>query len=420
MLLDLQGGGLEYAYRFVTSLLLGLLLGLDRERNPAALAGLRTFAIVAVLGTLTAMLGDRLGSPWLLVAGFLSVGAMIVAVYVSRGVSQPDPGTTTIAALLLCYGLGAIVWFDYTELAIMLAITVTILLHFKAELRGFANTLTRHDILSILQFSVLSFIILPILPNQGFGPYKALNPYHIWLMVVLISGVSLSGYLALKLFGQRYGAPLLGFFGGLVSSTATTVIYSRHARNYVDLMPLAVMVILAANLVVMAKLGVLTAVVAPAVLHAFLPVVFTGLAVGIVITWLMRRHMQMPESLPAPEVENPTEIKTALSFGLIYAVVLVVSAWLSDYVGPWGMYAVALVSGLTDVDAITLSSLQLFKQGNISEQVAVTAITLAVISNLFFKAGIMLSLGGVALAKRCLPAFASVALGLLAGLVLWL
>lgn len=417
---DLQGGGLEYAYRFVISLAIGLLLGLDRERNPAALAGLRTFAIVSLLGTLAAMLAEHIQSPWLLVSGFLAVGGMIVAVYVSRGAANPDPGTTTIAALLVSYVLGALVWFQFDQLAIMLAITVTILLHFKAELRGMAQRLSRHDILSILQFAVLSFIILPVLPNRGFGPYAALNPHHIWLMVVLIAGVSLSGYLALKLFSQRYGAPLMGFFGGLVSSTATTVIYSRHSRSYADLLPLAVMVILAANLVVMVKLGMLTAVVAPAVLHVFLPVMFTGLFVGVLITWLLRRHMQMPDSLPVPEVKNPTEIKTALGFGLVYAVVLTVSAWLSDYVGNWGMYAVALVSGLTDVDAITLSSLHLFKQGKIAEDVAVTAITLAVIANLFFKAGIMLSLGGKVLARKCLPAFVGVAGGLLAGLALWL
>ncbi len=420
MVIELQGGGLEYAYRFATSLALGLLLGLDRERNPAALAGLRTFAIVAVLGTVSAFLSQQVGSPWLLVAGFISVAAMIVSMYVSRGSGTDDPGTTTIAALLFCYTLGAMVWFDYTTLAIMLAIAVTVLLHFKAELRGFAERLTRHDVLSILQFAVLSFMVLPVLPNQGFGPYNALNPHHIWLMVVLISGVSLSGYLALKLFGQRYGAQLLGFFGGLVSSTATTVIYSRHAKNYTELLSLSIMVILAANLVVMVKLGVLTAVVAPAVLRMFLPVMLTGLTVGWLITWYMHRHLQTPGNLPVPAVENPTEVKTAISFSLIYAIVLTVSAWLADHVGPMGMYAVALVSGLTDVDAITLSSLRMFHQGAIDEHVAVIAITLAVIANLFFKAGIMLVLGGSVLARKCLPAFLAVMLGLLAGLWLWL
>ena len=226
-----EGTGLEQLMNFLTSLGIGLLIGLERERSPAAKAGLRTFALVAMFGTLAAFVSDRAASPWLLGAGLLAVGAMIIAAYLQHKPDDGDPGTTTVAALLTCYGLGALVWFGFSTIAVMVAIVTTILLYFKAELHGITRSLTRRDLVSMLQFAVLSFIVLPILPDRNFGPYGALNPYQVWLMVVLISGVSLAGYLALRAIGERHGAPLLGLFGGLVSSTATTLVYARNGRD---------------------------------------------------------------------------------------------------------------------------------------------------------------------------------------------
>ena len=220
----LQGNGIEALPQFLTSLAIGLLIGLERERNPSAKAGLRTFALVALFGTLAAMLSSKTGSAWLLVAGLCIIGVMIIAAYFNSPSEEQDPGTTTVAALLLCYTLGALVWYGQSRLAIMLAVTTTTLLYFKPELRGMTQRLTRRDLVSILQFLVLTFIILPILPNQNYGPYGAFNPYQAWMMVVLISGLSLAGYVALHwTTDHRYGAPLLGFLGGLVSSTATTL-----------------------------------------------------------------------------------------------------------------------------------------------------------------------------------------------------
>lgn len=411
----LQGGGLEYLWSFVTSGAIGLLIGLERERSPAARAGLRTFAIVALLGTLSAMLSARTASPWPLVAGFLAVALLIVVAYLGKGAAS-DPGTTTEAALLLCYGLGAAVWFGYATLAVMLAIVATVLLYFKPELHGFTQKLERHDLLSILQFGVLTFVVLPILPDRGFGPGGALNPHNIWLMVVLISGISLAGYVALRAVGRRYGAPLLGLLGGVVSSTATTLVYARHGKSYEAMGRLAVSVILLANLVVLVRLAILGLVVAPEVLPRLLPVLGSGLALGLAATALGWRSVAQREELPVPQTKNPTELKTSLFFGLLYAGVLFLIAWLSGEIGDKGVYGVALVSGLTDVDAITLSSLRLFNLGTLHADQAVTAIILALCSNLVFKAGLVLAVGGPVMARRCLPGF----LGVGIGAALWL
>ena len=243
---------------FVTSLAIGLLIGLERERSPYAKAGLRTFALVSLFGTITAMLSEKANMPWLMVAGLAAVAILIVSAYFGSANQQVgDPGTTTEAALLVCFGLGALVWYGNETLAIMLAITTTILLYFKPELHGWSQRLTRRDLVSILQFAVLTFIVLPILPDENFGPYDALNPHQIWIMVVLISGISLAGYMALRLLGQRYGTILLGLLGGLVSSTATTLVYAKHSKVEPSMSPLAVSVILLANLMVMARLAVL-------------------------------------------------------------------------------------------------------------------------------------------------------------------
>ena len=160
------------------------------------------------------------------------------------------------------------IWHGYSTLAVMLAIVTTMLLYFKSELRGVTQNLSRRDLTSMLQFAVLFLIILPILPDGNFGPYDALNRRQVWLMVVLISGVSLAGYVALRFAGQRYGVALLGVFGGLASSTATTLAYARHIKGNEGFSRLAVVVILLVNLVVLVRLSIVSAVVSPAILPA--------------------------------------------------------------------------------------------------------------------------------------------------------
>ena len=400
--------------RYVVALAIGLLMGLERERNPAAKAGLRTFALTALLAVLTAHLATVLGEPWLIAAGMLLVGAMMIAAYMhTPAQADGDPGTTTVAALLLCYGLGVLVWQNEIQLAVMLGIAATMLLYFKPELSGISQKLSRRDLLSVLQFSVLALIILPLLPNRNYGPYGALNPYQIWWMVVLIAGVGLAGYAALRLVGQQRGSVMLGLLGGLVSSTATTLSFSRHARANRALIPTAVTVIMLANLVVLARLGVLAAVLAPAVLPQLLPVLLGGLVVGGLGAAYGVRKLRPQGDPPALEMSNPTELRTALGFGLMYGIVLLAAAWLSDWLGTSGLYGVALVSGLTDVDAITLSSLRLHNLDKLSAAVVVNVITLALLANLGFKSILALSIGGWEMARHAVAGMGTVGLGLI-------
>lgn len=413
----LPGNGIEALPQFLTSLSIGLLIGLERERNPSAKAGLRTFTLVALFGTLVAMLSSQSDSAWLIGAGLLAVAAMIISVYINTPTENNDPGTTTVAALLVCYALGALVWYEQSTLAIMLAIATTTLLYFKPELQGISQRLTRRDLVSILQFSVLSFVILPILPDKTYGPYNAFNPHHAWMMVVLISGLSLAGYVALHWTGHRYGAPLLGFFGGLVSSTATTMVYARHSKTSESMIRLSAVVILIASQVVLIRLAVVSAVVSPGVIGKLLPPMGLGLMFGLVFTLLGWRRLQTSTDLPMPQTGNPTEIHAALGFGLLYVIVLLCSAWLTDIAGSSGLYIVAMVSGLTDVDAITLSSLRLFSLDKLSGDQAVSAIAIAFISNMVFKFGMLFFIGGKVLAKHVAGGFSAMAAGVVIGLL---
>lgn len=403
---------------FATALGIGLLIGLERERRPDSAAGLRTFALVAMLGCLFALLGEKSGGPWLLVAGLLVISGSMIASNFSAQQEEQYRGFTSEAAIIVTYGLGAAVWFGYATLAVMLAITTTVLLYFKAELRQFSERTTPKDINSILQFAVLSLVILPILPSADFGPYNAINPRQVWWMVVLISGLALSGYLALRIIGARHGAALLGIFGGLASSTATTMMFSRHARDHGHLIRMSAIVILIANVMVMLRLGLVSGVVAPGLVTPIATVFACGIVPGIAVALYGWKILNAGGELPMPEVKNPTELRTAISFGLLYAMVLLASAWLQDIAGNSGLYIVALASGLTDADASVLSTLRMFNLEKISSGEAVIAVTLALMANLVFKIGLVISIGGGKLARHALPGLVAIGCGMAGGLLL--
>lgn len=403
---------------FATALGIGLLIGMERERRPDSAAGLRTFSLVAMLGCLFALLEERSGSSWLLAVGLLVIAAAMIASNFSSQQEEQYRGFTSEAAIVVTYGLGAAVWFGQATLAVMLAIATTVLLYFKAELKQFSQRTTPKDINSILQFAVLSLVILPILPSEDFGPYSAINLRQIWYMVVLISGLALAGYLALRIIGARHGAAVLGIFGGLASSTATTMMFSRHARDHGNLVRMSAIVILIANIMVMLRIAIVSGIVAPGLMTPIAIVFACGVVPGLALTLLGWRTLASAGDLPMPEVRNPTELKTAISFGLLYAVVLLASAWLQDKSGSSGLFIVALASGLTDADASVLSTLRLFNLETVGGSAAVVAVTLALMANLVFKIGLVLSIGGGQLARFALPGLLAIGGGMAAGLML--
>ncbi|WP_174874462.1 MgtC/SapB family protein [Vogesella oryzae] len=415
--LQLSGTPYQNLPALLSSLGIGLLIGVERERKHHVLAGIRTFPLVCLLGTLLAMLLPALGSAWLPAAGLLAVAGLGFLPHGSRDPDEPnEPRTTTVIALLVAYTLGLMVGMGNIELAVALGIITTGLLYLKPELSSLTQQLDRHDLLSLLQFATLTFIILPLLPNQGFGPYLAFNPHRIWLLVVLIVGVGLAGYLAVKLLGEKVGAPLLGFMGGLVSTTATSLVYAREAASNPGSQQLATRVILLANMVLFLRLQLLTVAIAPQASGGMLLVMLPGMALGLLTIFISGRRGQARDGAPELELKNPAQLRIALGFAALFAVVMLCSAWLKDLFGDSGLYMVALVSGINDVDAISLTVMELFGKQLLPLQPLLITVVIAVLANTVFKMGLIFSIGGRALALRCLPTFIVAMLGMLGGL----
>ncbi|HSC78731.1 MAG TPA: MgtC/SapB family protein [Chitinolyticbacter sp.] len=389
---------------------IGLMLGLERERHPERRAGLRTFALIACSGWVSALLASTHGMVWLPVAGLAAVALMLVGAY---RITPRDPGTTTTAAALLCYLLAMLACLEEGGLAVLIGIVATVLLHLKTELHGLSQRLTPEELRAILQFAVLALVILPLLPDRGFGPYGALNPYHVWLMVVLIAGLGLAGYGALRLFGVEHGVPLAGLLGGLVSSTATTLVFSRQTRDGTLGAASATTAILLANLVVFVRLVALAQLLAPACMPLLAQALSAGFVPGLSIAlWQWWRQRGTPPT-PASVVKNPANVRSALLFGGLYAMVLLASAWLNAVAGERGLYAVAVASGITDIDPITLSSFHLFGEGKLTASVVVTVICLALAANCVFKATLAASIAHRQLGHALIPALVLMAAGLL-------
>ena len=371
----------------------GLLVGMQRERETSPIAGIRTFPLITILGSLSAMLADAFGG-WILAAGFLAVSAMLlIGNLVQLGKDKIDPGLTTEMAGLVMFGVGAALVKGYTAPAIAVSGVVAVLLQWKKRLRKFVDKISGGDFKAIIQLVLIGLVILPVLPNQTYGWYNVLNPYKIWLMVVLISGISLIAYITYKLLGARVGTILGGILGGLISSTATTVSFSRQAKTQPDTAPMVSLVILIASTIVFGRILLEIGVVAP----EFLPTaaaplgVLMGLMAILCVILFLRVEQQ---GIDNPGHNNPAQLKAAIIFGGLYAVILLAVAAAKAHFGTGGMYLVAMLSGLTDMDAITLSTAELVKMGHVTADTGWRVILLAALSNLVFKGGIVALLGG--------------------------
>ncbi len=402
------------------SLGLGLLVGLQRQHERARIAGIRTFPLITLLGTMCAWLSQVFGG-WILAAGVLCVAAItIVANLLQSRHKDLDIGQTTEAAMLLMFVVGAYLVVGQTTVAVAIGGLVAILLHLKETLHQAIAKLGEKDLRAIMQFVLISLVILPVLPDQPYGPYQVLNPYNIWLMVVLIVGISLAGYFAYKIFGTRAGTLLGGVLGGLISSTATTVTYAKRTKEQdkqsssINLIALVIFIATAVSLI---RIIVEISVVAPATFGKVAPpliALLVVMAILIAFGFLFKKQ----DAGKMPEQNNPAQLKTALVFGAIYAIVMLATAAAKDHFGDSGLYLVAFISGLTDVDAITLSTSRLMNTQTIETGTGWKVIMVAALSNIAFKGAMAGVLGSRRLFMRVAFLFGIV---IVAGaLIIWL
>ncbi len=388
--------------RLGLALAIGLLIGLQRERVKEGPAGIRTFALISLSGFVVGILAAQFDG-WIIAAAILFLAIMIGVgnVLNSRKKDNYGTGTTTEIATLLVFGIGAYLANPEgsRSLAVVVAGVMALLLYYKQPMHRFVQGMEAKDVQAIMQFVLITLVILPVLPNQTYGPYEVLNPFKTWLMVVLIVGIGLAGYIVYQVAGSRVGTLLSGVLGGMISSTATTVSASRDAGKEKSHVAAATLIIMLASAVAIVRVLIEIAAVSPGNFTATSPPLFIFLAAFLVLTFVIyRRRSEEVVHLDPPQ--NPAELKPAIIFGILYAVILLGVAAAKEHLGQAGLYVVAVVSGLTDMDAITLSTAELMTKGDLEPGTGWRVILIAAMSNLVFKAGIVGFLGHRNLLKR--------------------
>jgi len=398
------------------SLALGGIIGIQRQRSGSDVGGIRTFPILAAIGTFLAILAPPGARAWVLLGGMLAVTALLINSNQMRPIERRDPGMTTEVAALLTVLIGAQVHIGPQIVAIAMGIILLGILELKTELHAFAERLQNRDITAILQFGLVTFIILPVLPSENLvllasDPDSVLNmfnPQKTWKMVVLVAGMGLAGYVGLKMVGARYGMLLSGFLGGLVSSTATTMTFARRSKENEALSTIgAVVVMLACTMLffrVTAEAAVVHAPMTPVLATRFAAMLGADL---LVMLWLWRRAGTARDASP-PDVKNPCDLKTAVTFGFMYSGILIALALCKRYIGESGLYVAALVSGLTDMDAITLSTAGMASRNEISNETAANLVVVATIANTAFKATMASALASPAMKRQLWLGFGAI------------
>ncbi len=400
-------------FRFGVALFIGLLVGLQREysydesgdSHEKTFAGVRTFALFGLIGCAAGFMADLFSEPWVFIAILMAVGLLIAVSYYITA-STGKRGMTTEVAAMVTVVAGALCYWEHIALAVALAVITTALLSFKLELHGFVEQLTREDIIAALKFALITAIVLPILPNESLWPppFDVLNPYRIWLMVVLISGISFLGYVLFKVLGSRRGISLTGFLGGLVSSTATTLSFAQRSRQNSGLAKPFAMAIIIAWTVMFIRVLIEVWVVNRSLFEVlWLPVSLAGLAALIFAAYLYMAPHEDDEGDVV--VSNPFELRPAITFGLLFGLILLVARTAQLYLGDTGVYISSFLSGLADVDAITLSMAELSGNGELTLKIAARAIVIAIMANTLVKGGIVLTSGSISIRRTLLPGF---------------
>lgn len=392
------------------TLLMGSLIGLERERSHEQkdlheFGGFRTMALISILGYLSySFFSSSLLFP-ITTGGFF---LLVVASYVMSSIIGKNTGATTEVAAFFAYFIGVLMGMAQPLYATVITLLVVVLLYFKQSLHRFAHALAREELYDTLKFIAIVFVVLPLLPNQTFGLFNILNPYEIWLVVVLVSSISFVSYIAIKFLGPQKGIGLGGFLGGLTSSTAVAFSFSHLSRRSPKIRnPFIFGVILAASAMFFRVLFTVSLVNPVLLPYLYLPLCFMG-AAGFLLAayfWFKKDGSLKTISEKDLNLKSPFQFWPALQFGLVFAALLFISQIAADYFGDRGVYLTAFLSGIIDVDAITISLADLAEHQHISTLTAAVGICLAAMTNTLSKAAIVLLFGARAVAWRVGLAF---------------
>ncbi len=390
------------------SLGLGFLVGLQREWADTALAGVRTFSLVSLMGTMTAIISESTGF-WFL--GVILVALISLAMLKSYQQQSLHPdkekSLVTEVSLVVVFLVGVLVRIETPILAAALACIMAAILHVKIELHSMATKLTKEELRSIMQFLIIAVVILPLIPNESYGPFGAVNPHNIWLMVVLIEGLGLAGYVLNKFAGKRYGVVGGGLLGGLISSTATTLSYGKLAVKE-ERPNFHALVLLIAWTTLYFRVFFEVRVITSKIDLLWPLVILLASSVAVIFIFLRR---QKREKMVLDIKSEPIDFKTAVSFALIYSLILFGVAYFKDNAKDEALWVIAFVAGLIDMDAITLSTARLVQKGVLEVSTGEGHIFLALFANTLFKGLLPLFIGARNLFKMILAPWLFMLLG---------
>ncbi len=399
----------------VSAVLVGLLLGLERQRGhdpkEPLVAGIRTFPLLTLAGCLAV----HAGGAWLLGAVFAAVAALVLVSYLRT--SDRDHGITTEIVALVAPILGALIAGGQPMLAAASAVVIALLLTLKVPLHRIAGSVSEGEILAILKFAVIGVVLVPLLPETPFGPYDAIVPRKVGIVVLVLCGVSLGGYLLVRFFGSRAGWALAGLLGGLASSTAVTLGFSARARQVPSQQPaLAVGAVLASTILYLRGL-LLFSVFDRDTAWYLAPRLVSLAAIGAVAALVQYRSGGARRGDQELPLGNPVELGRAIGLGLFFSLTLVLARAAQAHFGSRGMFFTGALGGLVDVDSVAIAVAQLRRQGLAGVEATGSAFLLATLSNLALKGGSVLVLGGAGFGRRVLPAFGAMGLATLVMLI---
>lgn len=383
--------------KIILSLAIGALIGLEREwrARGEVVAGVRTFMLVCLFGLLSGFIAEIVGSMIVVLISLFSVGILTVAGYVLRVKKTKTIGFTTEIAFLLTFTIGLINYFESYPyfFTVALGILLAFILVSKETLHGFAKHLTRKELWNAVIFAIIVFIILPLLPNKPIDPFGVLNPYLVWIAMILVLSVSFVGYVAMKMFGVKKGTALIGLFGGLATSNGVTVAMAEKVRTNPKMLHLATVAISLAVSTMYLKAWLITSVINYKVGAALALPIFTMALTGYALSYyIWRKNGRTPKI----GIGSPLELKTALKFIILFIAILFVFKLSQSYFGQKGIYATAFITGLTDIEPVVIS---LSSLAAISPATATSGIVLAVMANTISKLFIVHWLG----ARRMVP-----------------
>lgn len=396
----------QIASQLFISLAVGIIIGLERDwksrRSPnlEGSAGVRSFALVSLLGGLSMLLGQE--STWglgVFVGCFLGLSSLLTTAYFLTARQSQDYGTTTEIALLITFVLGGLAGVGFTLESVAIAVLVTWLLELKEDLKHYIQILQEKELVATLKLLLIAVVIVPLLPNESLGPWDAINPRTTGLFVCLVAAISYIGYFTVHILGDRVGLLATGLVGGIASSTAVTISFSRLAKQQHSIPLLAAGISLASGIMA-PRLLLIIAVINGNLAHRLaVPILLLGL-VPLLAAIVIARTLTHSPTNSQLMITNPLEVKTALKYGLLLMIILVVVRGAEVWFGDAGVYGVAAISGLADVDAVSISLARSANQ-TLDPSVATLGVLIAVFMNTFMKILITWSIGGKALAQWC-------------------